>query len=61
MGGAEIVALAVVAVAALKIILNPPTEESIEIRDAKGNKTKINKKFNSDTGFLPSILKGFFK
>jgi len=60
LGGTEIVALAVVGLAALKIIVNPKTEET-EIKNSDGKTVKVTKYGGSDTGFLDSLFKFFFK
>ena len=60
LGGMEIVALAVVGVAALKIILNPVKKKTSTIKRADGSEEKIEEVHDSSTGFLADVFKQIF-
>lgn len=56
LGGAEIIALAVIGVAALKIILNPVKNKITKIKNKDGSVKETREEHDSDTGFLSSVF-----
>jgi len=61
LGGAEIVALAAIVLAALKILVNPKSSEEFEYSDKEGKKVKHKVNYNNDTGFVTKVLAKYFK
>lgn len=56
LGDAEMISLSVILLGALKIILNPVTEESFEYTDKEGKRVKHVKKHSSDISSLTKIF-----
>lgn len=60
LGGMEIIALAAIGLAALRIIVNPVTKRVIKSTDKDGNKIVYEEHRNNDTDFLAKLIAKIF-
>ncbi len=56
LGGSELIALGIIAVAVIRILRNPPTKKRIKIKKRNGDLVEIENEYNNDTGFLSDIF-----
>lgn len=61
LGGTEIIALALIGVAALRIIKNPKKKEEITVKKPDGSLVEIKKEYDNDTSFLGAVFAKLFK
>lgn len=61
LGGPELVMLVALGVAALRIMINPVSEEKFKYTDKNGTKVEHTRTYNNSTNFLSRILGKYLK